>query len=109
MVLALSGTLSLALQNDVNKPSKEQCLACHGSFEKIAKDTADFKAKSGEVGTPHRYIPHDTQDLPECTECHKPHVIPLQDKATVEKPGDVNWCYSSCHHASNLEKCSSCH
>jgi len=90
-------------------PAKEQCLACHGPFDKLATDTADFKAKSGETGTPHRYIAHDTKDIPECTECHKPHAIPLQDKTTVEKPAGVDWCYSGCHHTSTLEKCSTCH
>ena len=100
------GALGLGLQS--NTP-KDQCLTCHGPFEKLAKDTAGFKVPSGETGTPHRYVPHDTKEIPECTECHVPHPVPLEDPTKVEKPEGVKWCYSGCHHTSDLQPCKSCH
>ena len=105
LLLAL-GTAGPGLQSNAKT---DQCLACHGPFEKLAKDTADYKAPSGETGTPHRYVPHDTKQIPECTECHKQHPVPLEDPAKVEKTGGVEWCYSGCHHTSDLEKCPACH
>ncbi len=107
------GMLTLATnaawQDNAKKPSKTTCLACHGSFDKIATSTADYEAPSGEKTTPHRYIPHaEKKDIPECTECHTPHPVPLQDKAAVVKP-NIDYCYTSCHHAHNLQACSSCH
>ena len=63
----------LALATQAPKPTKigkDQCLACHGPFEKIAKATENFKTPAGDTSTPHRYVPHDSQDVPECTECH---------------------------------------
>jgi hypothetical protein len=89
-----------------------KCLACHGPYEKLREKTADYVAPSGETVTPHQYVPHedkDAKDIPDCTECHVAHPIPLEDKSTVAKPDGVNWCYSSCHHANNLQPCSSCH
>jgi hypothetical protein len=92
------------------KTVAQKCLACHGSYEKLAEKTANFKTSSGETATPHRYAPHDEKkDIPECTECHIPHPVPLEDKSTVVKPNGVAWCYSSCHHASNLQPCKTCH
>ena len=88
----------------------QKCLGCHGSYDKIAAATADFKASSGETVTPHQYVPHaDKKDIPECTECHTPHPVPLEDKSKAVKPNNVDWCYSSCHHAYNLQPCTTCH
>ncbi len=88
----------------------EKCLACHGPYDKIREATADFKASSGETITPHQYVPHaDKKDIPDCTECHTPHPIPLEDKSKAVKPNSVDWCFSSCHHANNLQPCSTCH
>jgi len=86
------------------------CLMCHGSFEDLVKATADFTAASGETTSPHRYIPHDDKEgIPECTECHIPHAIPIEDVSAVVKPDNVDWCYDNCHHARNLSACSTCH
>ncbi len=88
----------------------EQCLACHGPFEELAKATADFTNSIGETASPHQYIPHDDKEgIPKCTECHTPHVIPLLDVSTVVKPDNLDWCYMNCHHAYNLQPCSACH
>ena len=86
------------------------CLACHGSYDDIATATADFTAASGETVTPHQYVSHEEKkDIPKCTECHVPHEIPLEDVSTVVKPDNVDWCYQNCHHAYNLQPCSTCH
>jgi DNA-binding transcriptional regulator of glucitol operon len=88
----------------------QKCLACHGPFDKLAEKTAAFVASSGETITPHQYIPHqDKKEFPECIECHRPHPVPLEDKSLVVRPDNVNWCYTGCHHASNLQPCKNCH
>lgn len=112
------GAFALATAMDGQESSEEtetagvasKCLACHGSYDDIAKATAEFTAPSGETTTPHRYIPHDDPEgIPECTECHKPHEIPLEDVSTVVKPDNLDFCYAYCHHAQNLQPCSACH
>lgn len=92
------------------KLDKTMCLACHGSFDDIAAATADYTAPSGETVTPHQYVPHtENPEIPECTECHKPHPIPLESKDQVVKPEKIDWCYATCHHMNNLMPCSGCH
>ena len=104
-----------ASQDDAQKAEPktvaQKCLVCHGDYDKLADKTAAFKTSKGETGTPHRYVPHeDKKDIPECTECHLiQHSIPLTDKSEVVKAGNVDWCYSSCHHASTLQPCKACH
>jgi hypothetical protein len=90
--------------------SKEQCLGCHGSFDKLAEKTAKFKMPSDETTTPHRYIPHSSKNVPECTACHTAHEIPLKDKSKVVK-ATPDLCYSTrgCHHMNNLDACKTCH
>jgi hypothetical protein len=91
------------------KISKDQCLMCHGPFEKVIEKNVKFKFSEEETINPHRYIPHDSQEAPECTECHTPHTIPLQDKSTVVKPNNVEFCLASCHHMRNFQPCTACH
>jgi len=89
-----------------------KCLDCHGPYDKLAKETADFTMPSGEVATPHQYVPHDEkveENIPNCTECHTKHEIPLLDKSTVVKPDNVDYCYQNCHHVNNFQPCSACH
>lgn len=118
ILISVFGAFALATGMDGQEAEEETkaaeastaCLACHGSFDDIVKATADFETASGETTSPHRYIPHDDKEgVPECTECHTPHKIPLEDVSTVVKPDNVDWCYQSCHHAYNLEPCSTCH
>ncbi len=116
IVVLLFGAFVFAMgaaQQEADKTKEtvaQKCLGCHGSYDKIAEATAKFKASSGETVTPHQYVPHaDKKDIPECTECHTPHPVPLEDKSKVVKPNNVDWCYSSCHHASNLQPCQTCH
>jgi hypothetical protein len=122
-LVALSSTLLFGIfalatgegpQDNAAKPKAksvvQKCLGCHGPYDKIAAATAKFKASSGETVTPHQYVPHEEKkDIPECTECHKPHEIPLKDKSAVAQSANVDWCYTSCHHANNLQPCSDCH
>jgi hypothetical protein len=113
-ILAL-GVMVLAQQStEPEKPKikKEQCLGCHGSYDKLAEKTANYKTPSEETTSPHKYVPHSEKtDIPECTECHTPHVIPLKDKATVVKPKEINLCYDTpgCHHMHTLQACKACH
>jgi hypothetical protein len=116
--VGLVGTFALqqkALAQDAARQEEKQtvaqkCLACHGSFDKLAEKTASYKAPSGETTTPHRYVPHaEKKDIPECIECHIPHPTPLEDKSKIVIPDKLNYCYSGCHHASNLQPCKNCH
>ena len=108
--LLVLGSFALTAQEKSNgKIDKEKCLACHGPFDKIMKATAEWKTPSGDTASPHKYIPHDSKDIPQCTECHTPHEIPLKDKAAVVKPKDLQFCYDSCHHMKNLQSCKTCH
>jgi hypothetical protein len=113
LFVLIVGTYSVVAAQNGSQPEKVEkslCLACHGSFDDIAAATAGYKAPSGEVGTPHRYIPHaEKQDIPECVECHKPHPIPPESKDQVVKPDNIEFCYANCHHARNLQPCSACH
>ena len=89
-----------------------KCLDCHGPYDKLAKETSDFTMPSGEVATPHQYVPHDEktkENIPKCTECHTKHEIPMLDKSTVTKPDNVDYCYQNCHHVQNFQPCSACH
>jgi hypothetical protein len=104
----------VAVQEDAAKDEAKEatpkCLDCHGPFDKLAEATANYQAPSGEIVTPHQYVPHEEKkDIPECTECHKPHEIPLVDKSTVVKPNNLDYCYQSCHHSNNFQPCSTCH
>jgi hypothetical protein len=104
------GVGMFGFSQDNAKPDKDKCLACHGPYEKIQKATADFKTSSGETVTPHQYVPHEEKkDIPDCTNCHTAHPIPPPDKASIVKPTGIDWCYTGCHHANNLQPCKNCH
>lgn len=108
-LISLIAAAAQNTQSSERKTVAQQCLACHGSFDELAKKTEDYRAPSGETTTPHRYVPHSEKtDIPECTECHMPHPVPLEDKSKVVKPQNINYCFS-CHHANNLQPCKSCH
>jgi hypothetical protein len=113
VALIFFGSLALATQEAKKPPEKmdkEKCLSCHGPYEKIAKATENFKTPSEEVSTPHRYVPHDGTEIPQCTECHIQHKLdPLPEKSTVDKPKDLDFCYNGCHHMRNLQPCKNCH
>jgi hypothetical protein len=112
------GTFSRASDKSSQPPANktdrklitEQCLGCHGPYEKLANAKPYFRASSGETVTPHQYVAHaEKRDFPNCVECHETHVTPLDDKSRVVKPKDVDWCYQVCHHGKNFEPCTNCH
>ena len=110
--LLIFGTVGLATQEAKTpaKMNKTACLGCHGSFEKLIQKNVKFKLSEEESVNPHKYVPHDGEEVPECTECHfVPHTIPLTDKSTVEKPKDVSFCFNGCHHMRNFQPCKTCH
>ncbi len=107
LVLALSLIAGWSVFSQVVKA--DTCLACHGPYEKLSADTANYSGWiSGEKLSPHRYFPHDTKDIPECVFCHKPHPIPPSAsdiKAMLNvKP---TYCYE-CHHMGQMT-CGDCH
>jgi hypothetical protein len=111
VVLLAFGTLGLATQEPkkAEKINKDQCLACHGPFEKVIQGGVKFKVTEEETVNPHKYVPHDGQEAPECTECHLPHPIPPKDKSEVERPKNVDFCFEGCHHMRNFQPCKTCH
>jgi hypothetical protein len=110
-LLLFFGSVEFAAQEPQppEKINKDQCLMCHGPFDKIIEKNIKFKFSEEETINPHRYIPHDGQEAPECTECHTPHKIPLEDKSTVVRPNNVEFCLASCHHMRNFQPCTACH
>ena len=87
------------------------CLGCHGPFEKLTALPAKFKTDSGEVVNPHRYVPHDSKTITDCTNCHTAHALsPLPTAGSIDlSKVDVTWCYNSCHHQNNFTPCKACH
>jgi hypothetical protein len=91
-----------------------ECLSCHAPYDKIVEATKNYVAPSGEKGSPHKYIPHDSKkvdEIPECSHCHTAHSLdPLPAKGSLDKSKvKVQWCYDECHHEKNLTSCKQCH
>jgi hypothetical protein len=114
LLLGVLAAASIALDGPgvkiETKGVAKECLKCH-SYDKIQKDTAKYRASSGETVTPHQYVPHKAKekgDIPDCTECHAKHPVPLEDKSKAVKPKNINFCYSACHHMNDLQGCK-CH
>lgn len=87
-----------------------KCLECHGTFEDLTAKPGNFVATNmeGEIKiNPHRYVPHTSKDIPECTNCHEEHPVPPE--STVPRPDNVSWCYAACHHQENFTVCTTCH
>ena len=82
-----------------------------GPFDKLAAATANYVAPSKEKGTPHRYVLHNTKDVPECTNCHTEHSLdPLPKEGSIDlSQVSVKWCYDLCHHTKTLVSCKPCH
>ena len=89
-----SGRLKNAVQN-------ETCLACHGSYEELAKATADSTVLTDEQGR--TVNPHDIPQVPghddpvACTSCHAVH----------KEYEPMRYC-TGCHHEGGFE-CNTCH
>ena len=101
-----SATAGTAASSAAAGSSKETCLRCHGPFDKLVSASANYTMPSGEKTSPHRYVPHNSKDIPECSNCHKRHPVPLTSTEGLPKP-NPEWCYT-CHHAGVLQ-CGTCH
>lgn len=97
--------------------SAEQCLACHGPFDKLAEKTKDWKDEFGDPVNPHVWIdkdaakPHNARQMPpDCLKCHEAHPIPPKADWKPKQKPDVSYCYG-CHHMETFEPCgqSGCH
>lgn len=92
---------------------KETCLACH-AFDKLIANSVSYVAPSGEKGSPHRLVPHDSKsaiNIPECANCHTAHSLsPLPTAGSINlKQVGVEWCYATCHHQNDFTPCEKCH
>jgi hypothetical protein len=86
---------------------ENKCLDCHGPFEQLAAAEPSFAVSADKKINPHRYVPHDSKSLPDCTPCHEVHPVPPTEP--VKKPTSVGWCYS-CHHTQDFFiNCKECH
>lgn len=92
----------------VTGDSEVNCLDCHGPFKELVLAEASFPVETGGEVNPHKYIAHDTEDVPKCSYCHEPHPLPLTSKEEVSKP-DVEWCFTQCHHMRDFRSCTGCH
>ena len=90
------------------KPTTETCLGCHGPFEKLAKRTAGYVTDQGEKGNPHVHVPHDSNKVTPCDNCHEAHPVPLTSSSNIPK-ANVQFCYSACHHNNDFTPCKQCH
>ena len=108
----LSESVKFADAAATEAQSPAACLTCHGqSFDKLVDKKPFFKAPSGEIVNPHQYIQHNerkVENMPNCTDCHSMHPIPLKEKIDLSKV-NVDSCFLSCHHQQNFERCSNCH
>jgi predicted CXXCH cytochrome family protein len=99
-------TAAPAVATSASGSPKDACLACHGPFDKLIAATADYTPPNSPKQSPHRYVPHDSKDVPECSNCHQPHPVPLTSTVGLLK-ANVQWCFG-CHHKRVLE-CGTCH
>lgn len=99
-------TAAPAVATKTSGSPKDACLACHGPFDKLIAATAGYTPPNSPKQSPHRYVPHDSKDIPECSNCHQPHPGPLTSTVGLPK-ANVQWCYT-CHHKRVLE-CGTCH
>lgn len=117
-----AGAVAPAQEQDSAR-SKDECLECHGPFEKLVSAPPRFETrKGGDKVNPHQFValgvgdkvnPHrdaarDSTSIPDCAVCHQPHPVPLASKEGLQKPR-VEWCYDTCHHVRDFTPCSKCH
>ncbi len=90
------------------------CLGCH-VWADVMKKSADYTSPDGVKVNPHTFIdtsaskPHSTgKGIPDCTNCHTAHPLPPPPASQIPK-GDVEYCFSACHHQRNFTPCTQCH
>ncbi len=86
--------------------AENKCLECHGPYEQLASAEPGFAFSPDLKINPHRYVPHDSKEIPDCTGCHEEHPVPPTEP--VKKPTSVAWCYA-CHHTQDFSDCKQCH
>lgn len=92
-----------------NDLTQEDCLACHGPFEDLAGMGVLAEADDGSEVNPHVYVPHDSETIEACSNCHEPHSLPPNaDELTAQPAPGLETCYE-CHHTRNFMTCTSCH
>jgi predicted CXXCH cytochrome family protein len=95
--------------------SSATCLGCHGPYEKVVQASATYTLSNGEKVNPHTTIDPTTPAKPhasgkgvsECSNCHKPHPVPLASPKDVVR-ANTDYCFS-CHHQRNFTPCIQCH
>ncbi len=101
---------------DASGPTAEECLQCHGPYDKLRESTKNWKDEFGDQIQPHQYmdpdnaLPHQGKKLaPDCKSCHGVHPIPPKPGFKMKEPS-FSSCYG-CHHMENFQKCGSsgCH
>lgn len=79
----------------------EACLACHGSYDELAKRTTDYTGTTDKNGTtvnPHAVPETDAHAALSCVYCHGGH----------KEVKDISKSCMTCHHAEVYE-CGTCH
>ena len=105
LVLALVAGGAMIAEDD---SVVETCLACHSPYEDLVSASSGYVWKRGEVQSPHRFVPHTSTTIPECTLCHEQHPLPptAADIVAMAKPNPA-YCYE-CHHTEKFV-CGTCH
>jgi predicted CXXCH cytochrome family protein len=91
----------------------DACLSCHGPFEALRDKTSGYVSPGGMAVNPHitfdRTTPNDPhasgEGVIECTECHRPHPLPVTEPVPA---ATIDLCLS-CHHTATIRACSDCH
>ena len=85
----------------------EQCLSCHGPFEKLIKKDIRVPADPFPIN-PHTFVPHDGKGkYYDCIACHQQHTMP-PPKGYKDTSAHIEPCFS-CHHGEQIQNCKNCH
>jgi predicted CXXCH cytochrome family protein len=108
LVFSICTALASAQTPPGSNTQKETCLSCHGPYDKLMAKGSNYVWPKGEKHSPHMYVRHDSKNIPECTNCHKPHAMPPTPAgAKAMGKADPDWCFT-CHHTKQLT-CGACH
>jgi hypothetical protein len=102
-------TSSEDISGTVSAQNANPCLACH-KYDELLALKPKFEVKAGSVN-PHWYVPHDSKQILECTNCHVPHAtspLPKGPQDVDMSQVNVETCFS-CHHLQNFTPCKTCH
>lgn len=89
--------------------SPEFCLACHGPYEELQAGTEDMiEDLEGVKANPHLYVPHDSDKIISCKNCHDVHELPVITADEIPQ-ANADYCYNACHHEETFEPCTDCH